>query len=172
MGVVEQLHDLLLSVNFLQVWGVQPGLVNDFNGHLEKQKRTLNTRKIQRSRSKLEKNEIKCKSSRASRRRGTDLCFGDLMFGQFHHCEVSFPQCADDLIEADLQGPSLGSSGLSPLAALCHDHHGAATVRSYSVGIDKSWYLWTQTQLHISELGNFISIIDHVCRHKWWPVDL
>lgn len=66
--------------------------------------------------------------------RTADLCFGDFVPGQLHHCKVPLPQGADDLIEAHLQGPSLGRPGLSPLAALCHDHHAAATVRSYSAG--------------------------------------
>lgn len=49
------------------------------------------------------------------------------MFGQLHNCKVSFPQGAEDLIEAHLQWPSLGRTGLSPLAVLCHDHHSAPT---------------------------------------------
>lgn len=65
------------------------------------------------------------------RSRAADLCFCDFMPGQFDHCKVSFPQGADDLIEADLQGPSLGRAGLGPRAALCHDHHGAPTLWSY-----------------------------------------
>lgn len=36
MGVVQQLHNLHLSVNLLKVGRVQPGLVDDFDGHLEK----------------------------------------------------------------------------------------------------------------------------------------
>lgn len=36
MRVVKQLHYLHLSVYFLQVGGVQSGLINDFNGHLKK----------------------------------------------------------------------------------------------------------------------------------------
>lgn len=60
--------------------------------------------------------------------RAADLCFGDFMFRQLHHCKVPLPQGADDLVEADLQGPSLCRSGLSPPAILRHDHHGAATV--------------------------------------------
>lgn len=52
------------------------------------------------------------------RRRAADLCFGDFMFGQLHHSKVSFPQGADDLIEANLQWPSLGRTGLSPPAVL------------------------------------------------------
>lgn len=35
VGVVQQLHDLHLSVNLLQVGGIQSGLVDDLNGHLE-----------------------------------------------------------------------------------------------------------------------------------------
>lgn len=66
------------------------------------------------------------------RRRAADLCFGDFMLRQFHHSKVSFPQGADDLIEADLQWPSLGRVGLRPPAVLCHDHHSAPTIWSYS----------------------------------------
>lgn len=36
MRVVQQLHNLHLSVNLLKVGRVQPGLVDDFDGHLEK----------------------------------------------------------------------------------------------------------------------------------------
>lgn len=39
MGVVQQLHNLHLSVNLLKVGRVQPGLVDDFDGHLEKKKK-------------------------------------------------------------------------------------------------------------------------------------
>lgn len=67
--------------------------------------------------------------------RDADLCLGDFMSGQFHHGKVSLAQRADDFVEADLQGSSLGRAGLSPLGALCQDHHGASTVWSYSVGI-------------------------------------
>lgn len=74
------------------------------------------------------------KCSHTVRWRAADLCFGDFVSGQLHHCKVPLPKGADDLIEAHLQGPSLGRPGLSPLAALCHDHHAAATVRSYSAG--------------------------------------
>jgi len=66
-------------------------------------------------------------------RAAADLCFGDFMLGQFHHCKVSLPQGADDLIEADLQGPSLGRAGLR-WAVLFHDHNGAPAVWSYSFG--------------------------------------
>lgn len=36
VGVVQQFHNLNLSVNFLQVGGVQSGLVDDLDGHLPK----------------------------------------------------------------------------------------------------------------------------------------
>lgn len=37
VGVVQQFHNLNLSVNFLQVRRVQPGLVDDLDGHLPQQ---------------------------------------------------------------------------------------------------------------------------------------
>lgn len=126
MGVVQQLHNLHLSVDFLQVGGVQSGLVNYLNGHLEKPKAKLLKMII----SKI----MHLKYSHTIRRRAADLCFGDFVFGQFHHRKVPLPQGADDLVEADLQGPPLGRAGLSPPAALGHDHHGAPTVWSYSAG--------------------------------------
>lgn len=57
---------------------------------------------------------------RGQRRRGqaADLRFGDFVSSEFHHCKISLAQGADDLIEANLQGPSLARSGLSCLAAL------------------------------------------------------
>lgn len=130
MGVVQQLHNLHLSVDFLQVGGVQSGLVNDLNGHLENKRPNCKLKK-----KKKKKIISKIMHLRAISRRAADLCFGDFVFGQFHHRKVPLPQGADDLIEADLQGPSLGRAGLSPPAALRHDHHGAPTVWSYSVGI-------------------------------------
>lgn len=57
-----------------------------------------------------------------------DLRFGDFVFGQLHHCKVSLSQGANDLIEADLQGPLLGRAGLRTPAGVCHDHHGAAAL--------------------------------------------
>lgn len=62
----------------------------------------------------------------------TDLCFGDFVSGQFHHCKVSFPQGADDFIEADLQRPPLGRTRLNSSVGFCHDHHGVPTVWGYS----------------------------------------
>lgn len=55
VGVVQQLHYLHLSVNFLEIGRVQSGLVNDLNGHLEKQRPNLKWNKIQKLRI-LEKN--------------------------------------------------------------------------------------------------------------------
>lgn len=60
----------------------------------------------------------------------SDLGFGDFVSGQLHHCKVSFPQGADNLIEADLQRPPLGRRRrrrLGAPAGVCHDHHGAST---------------------------------------------
>lgn len=41
MGVVQQLHNLHLSVNFFQVGGIQPGLINYLYGHLKNQGNTV-----------------------------------------------------------------------------------------------------------------------------------
>lgn len=66
-------------------------------------------------------------------------CFGDFVPGQFHHCKISLPQGADDLVEAHLQGsPPLGRSWLSPLAVLSHDHHAAATVTVLGTALGKN----------------------------------
>lgn len=48
VGVVQQLHYLHLSVNFLEVGRVQSGLVNYLNGHLQKQRPHLKWNKIPR----------------------------------------------------------------------------------------------------------------------------
>lgn len=38
------------------------------------------------------------------------LCFRDFVSGQFDHSEVSLAEGSDDLIEADLQRPGLGTA--------------------------------------------------------------
>lgn len=66
-----------------------------------------------------------------------DLGFGDFVFGQLHYRKVSFSQGANDLIEADLQGPALGRAGLRTPAGFCHDHHGAASLSCSVIYKDK-----------------------------------
>lgn len=67
---------------------------------------------------KMQKENRALKRARRRRRRAADLRFGDFVPSEFHHCKISLAQGADDLIEADLQGPSLARPGLSCLAAL------------------------------------------------------
>lgn len=110
VGVVQQFHNLNLSVNFLQVRRVQSGLVDDLDGHLQYAVTAIG-REVN---SKCRRQTMGCHR----RRPAADLRFGDFVPSEFHHCKISLAQGADDLIEADLQGPSLARSGLSCLAAL------------------------------------------------------
>lgn len=112
VGVVEQFHDLNLSVNFLQVGRVESGLVDDLDCHLQKQYKGNSCQTV----GGWGGDALKC--SHVTRRQAADLRFSDFVSSEFHHCKISLAQGADDLIEADLQGPSLARSGRSCLAAL------------------------------------------------------
>lgn len=56
------------------------------------------------------------------------LRFCHFVSGQFHHSKVSFAECPDDFIKADLQRPGPGWTGLRARAAVCHNHHDAGAV--------------------------------------------
>lgn len=81
VGVVQQLHNLHLSVNLLQVGGVQSGLVNNLDGHLEKQKPNLNEKKKNQRLQTFKSNSKNIINIYYRTSRATDLCFGDFMFG-------------------------------------------------------------------------------------------
>lgn len=56
------------------------------------------------------------------------LCFCYFVSGQFHHSKVSLAEGSDDLIEADLQRPGLGTTRLRARAAVRHYNHDAGFV--------------------------------------------
>lgn len=46
VGVIQHLHDLNFPVDLLQVHGIQLGLVNDLDGHLQERKSTKGRRDL------------------------------------------------------------------------------------------------------------------------------